>query len=167
MSRAAVVLRWIAVAPAALIGVLAATFVANIVAAILVFFNSGSDDNWISFLQPETVQRFVQAILVPMGFIWFGSRVAPNHTLTVGWVLFTLSLLFGGAATFAELLRMARGQIGLIELLIQTALWIAGSFAVLKEVQKLATNGPAPGWGGLFSVNEVAPPETATTPYSP
>lgn len=155
MRRAVTVMRWVAVPPAALIGVFAATFVANVFAAILVFFTRGSEDNWISFLQPVTVQRFVQAILVPMGFIWFGSRVAPSHTLTVGWVLFTVSLLAGGALTFSEFLRMARGQIGLIELLVQTALWVVGSFAVLSEVRKLATNGPAPGWKGLLSVNEA------------
>jgi hypothetical protein len=155
-----VVLRWISVLPLALVGVFAATFVANIVAAILVFFSNGSD-SWVRFLEPVTVQRFVQAVLVPMGFIWFGARVAPSHTRNVGWTLFTLSLLFGGLFTYPQLLLMARGEIGLIELLVQTGLWVAGSFAVLKEVRKLATNGPAPGWGGLFSVKEVvAPPAT-------
>jgi hypothetical protein len=157
VSRATVALRWFFVPPSAILGVFAATFVANVVAAILVFFTRGSEDNWISFLEPVTVQRFVQAIMVPIGFIWFGARVAPSQTLNVGWVLFTVSLLAGGALTFSELLRMARGQIGLIELLIQTALWVAGSYAALTEVRKLAVNGPAPGWGGLFSAKKEAP----------
>ena len=150
MGRVVVALRWVAVLPAALVGLFAATLIANIVAAIIVFFSGSSDESWIRFLQPVTVQRFVQAILVPMGFIWLGSRVAPGHTLTVGWVLFTFSLLAGGALTFSEFLRMSRGQIGLIEVLVQTGLWVVGSFAALKEVRKLAITGPLPGWKGLL-----------------
>ena len=83
-------LRWIAVLPAALLGMILSAFPLHF---ILYQTLSG----WIE-PYPETPERVLLPLVAAAVFVWVGARVAPHHKTETAVALFGLWLLFLGVA---------------------------------------------------------------------
>jgi len=90
-------LRWIAVLPAALLGMVLSAFPLHF---ILYQTLTGSG---IVEPYPEPPERVLMPLVGAMAFIWLGARVAPNHKVKVATVLLALWLLFLGVSVVLEL----------------------------------------------------------------
>jgi len=138
----------------AVLCVLVATLTANILALLV---KSGDNQGLLALLSPTTVARLTQALLIPLGFIWGGSRTAPSHQRRVGQMLFVISVLYAGAITFSGWTLMARPNApGPIELVAQALLSVVGAYWGLHEAGLLQQRGPVPGWLGLLPFSLAA-----------
>lgn len=130
-------LRWLAVAPAAILSVVIASFPLHW-AVLLITGSNDSDDGSLGLadIPPETLERLGQAFLTPFAFISVGAWMAPAFQVHTGVVLTVLYALGLGAALAVGASNGAYSGREWIELLAIGVLGVAGALSALYGVNE-------------------------------
>lgn len=113
-SRIGLILRWIAVLPAAILAGIAAGVLSNIINQLSLSWAGFNPEWWLSRAYTDAVAN----VMLGTGCIYAGARVAPSHKTTVALALAALLLVFAGMTLFPTLQdRNWRGVYGTVMLI--------------------------------------------------
>lgn len=114
-SRAWVILRWIGVLPAAIVGGVVAGMLSNVINQLSLSWAGFNPEWWVSQIYTDAVANAT----LGAACIYAGARTAPSHKTTVALALSGLLLVFAGMTLFPTLMdRNWRGVYGTVVLIV-------------------------------------------------